>query len=206
MFIPMHKMKQLREAAKGGDERAKKILHAQLNGSDFSCDLDEFFAPKEEPVQEPVQEAEPNKSKLQIFLESNGVKEGDEDYNEFVEDFYNEFPEEKTNLGQKQEEVGQVDQVDQEEITEQDVQEEVDLTKDIAQGAIDLISKCDQTLMMVLQNDDIEDAVKKGIQTTLQEIKQTTLDNFEKIKKIKASLTKKEEKEAEKEVIQQENI
>ena len=63
-YIPCDKMTKLREAARNGDEMAKKILHAQLDEeADFSKDLDAFFAPKvEAPVVEekatdvPVQE------------------------------------------------------------------------------------------------------------------------------------------------------
>ena len=54
-YIPYDKMKSLREAAKNGDEMAKKILRAQLSDDeDFSCDLEEFFKPKEEP--KPIEE------------------------------------------------------------------------------------------------------------------------------------------------------
>ena len=49
-YIPYDKIKKLREDAKNGDERAKKILMAQLNDEeDFSADLDEYFKPAEEP-------------------------------------------------------------------------------------------------------------------------------------------------------------
>lgn len=54
-YIPYEKMKSLREAAKNGDEMAKKILRAQLSDDeDFSCDLEEFFKPKVEP--KPIEE------------------------------------------------------------------------------------------------------------------------------------------------------
>jgi len=50
-FIPIDKMKKLREACVNGDERAKKILKAQLGDEDFSVDLEDYFKPVEEPVQ-----------------------------------------------------------------------------------------------------------------------------------------------------------
>ena len=56
-YIPYKQMQQLREAARNGDERAKKILCAQLNDEDYCADLEEYFNPKTEP--EPVQEQEP---------------------------------------------------------------------------------------------------------------------------------------------------
>lgn len=55
-FIPTDKLLKLREAAKGGDEMAKKILMAQLNDKDFSSDLEAYFKPQEEKV-ETVEEA-----------------------------------------------------------------------------------------------------------------------------------------------------
>jgi len=62
-YIPHDKMAKLREAARNGDEMAKKILHAQLNPEeDFSQDLESFFAPKveeksvEEVAEAPVEE------------------------------------------------------------------------------------------------------------------------------------------------------
>ena len=48
-YIPYDKIKKLREAAKNGDERAKRILMAQLDDEqDFSADLDDYFKPAEE--------------------------------------------------------------------------------------------------------------------------------------------------------------
>ena len=188
-FIPIDKMKQLREAAKNGDERARKILHAQLNGSDFSADLDSYFAPKPEPQAEPVQVSteqaaelgSPESKKLsglEQFLADNEITKDSPEYDDFVKDYYFEHPDEE-----------------HEEIHEEepDVDEELDLTKDIAQQLIQVISACDQTLVMILNNDDIEDTTKKGAMTTLQEIKNSVLDNFDKIKKVKKALCKKEE-------------
>lgn len=53
-YIPCEQMKKLREAAKNGDEMARKILMAQLNDEDFSKDLETYFKPKEEP--KPIEE------------------------------------------------------------------------------------------------------------------------------------------------------
>lgn len=55
-FIPINQLSKLREAAKGGDEMAKKILMAQLNDEDFSSDLEAYFKPQEEEA-ETVEEA-----------------------------------------------------------------------------------------------------------------------------------------------------
>ena len=98
-FIPIDKMKSLREAAKSGDANAIKILDMQMSGDDFGSLLDEFFQPK--PVQEalPTGTEEtnslPEKTKLEQFLEFNNVTKDSPDYDSFVEDFYNEFPNER---------------------------------------------------------------------------------------------------------------
>lgn len=186
-YIPADKMAKLREASKAGDERARKILFAQLDGNDFDSDLEEYFkpAPAPEAQNAPIEakatgpETPKAKAGLDSFLESNGVTKESPEYDDFVNDYYAEFPNERP-----------------EEAAQAEVGEEVDLTKSIAEGLIDIIGRCDQTLVLVLNNDDVEDTAKKGIMTTLQEIKQSILDNFDKVRKIKKSLCgKNEEKE-----------
>lgn len=58
-YIPFEQMQKLREAARNGDERAKKIIQAQLcDKEDFSADLDDYFKPQvEEPEEEPVEDS-----------------------------------------------------------------------------------------------------------------------------------------------------
>lgn len=108
-FIPIDKMKSLREAAKNGDTRARKIIIMQMNGEDFGSLLDEYFANPETPnkVEETSKteqivnkEISPNAvednditdPKLKKFLEYNGVKKGDVDYESTIEAYYQEFP------------------------------------------------------------------------------------------------------------------
>lgn len=190
-FIPIDKMRQLREAAKQGDERAKKILRAQLNGSDYGSDLDAYFAPKPEakplPASEqgtfsmPAQEHKPlNNPQLEEWLRSNGIKETDEDYEEALDEYYNEYPEQRPEPSEEQ---GQMPQA----------QAEVDLTKDIATSIFEAIKKCDETNMTLMQNNELDSAKKKGAMTTIQEIKQSLMDGAEKLVKIKDSLSKKED-------------
>ena len=62
----------------------------------------------------------------------------------------------------------------------------------------ELLSVCDKAIINVADDNenDITGATLKGTLSTLQEIKQSTLDAFEKIKELKASMNKKvEEKE-----------
>ena len=211
-FIPVDQIKQLREAAKNGDDRAKKILRAQLEGKDFGSELEAFFAqpgignmPMEEIGQKvsaiampgPVQENKgTGNPKLDKFLADNGVKEGDADYDDAVNDYYNEFPNERpATESAPQSDEQDIVGIDTE--TPADVEEEVDLTRDIASSIISAIQKCDETLLAIMQNEEIEDTSRKGAMTTLQEVKQSLFDSAEKIKKIKKSLTKEEEKEGE---------
>ena len=52
-YIPCDKIQKLREAARNGDEVAKRILMAQLDDeTDFSKDLDEYFKPQKEEIEE----------------------------------------------------------------------------------------------------------------------------------------------------------
>lgn len=52
-FIPIERLKKLREASQNGDESAIRILKMQLDGKDdFSNDLEEYFRPKPEPEPE----------------------------------------------------------------------------------------------------------------------------------------------------------
>ena len=111
-FIPIDKFTKLREAAKAGDLRAKGVLDKYLNGSDYAADLDAYFKPVETPAPTKVienqgnpgseQEAKattgPGNAKLDQFLADNGIKEGDLDYEDAIEDYFNEFPEERTEI------------------------------------------------------------------------------------------------------------
>lgn len=112
-FIPIDRMKVLREAAKSGDSRAKKILIMQMNDEDFSGLVDEYFeTPAIKPIEmsatkpgQPVIEPEPEleservvdnsditDERLREFLNLNGVQKGDEDYEDTLEAYYKEFP------------------------------------------------------------------------------------------------------------------
>ena len=56
-YIPCDKIKKLREAARNGDEVAKRILMAQLDDdADFSEDLENYFKPQEEEKIEEIAE------------------------------------------------------------------------------------------------------------------------------------------------------
>lgn len=93
-FIPVDKMKKLREAAKSGDEQAKLILRLQLDGKDYSSNLDEYFAPKVEPVAQEVEvvkdEDKGNDARLEKFLADNGITKDSPEYQDSVDQFLSE--------------------------------------------------------------------------------------------------------------------
>ena len=202
-FIPIDKMRQLREAAKQGDERAKKILRAQLDGSDYGADLDAYFAPKPEakpaqgqfsmPAKEPGEMPKgvgTGNAQLDEWLRSNGIHETDEDYEDALNEYYMEYPEQRP-----AEDTLPIMHLDglKDYQDEQAASEEVDMTKEIAQSIFEAIKICDQTNLSLMQNNELDPAKKKGAMTTIQEIKQSLMDSAEKLVKIKDSLTKNEE-------------
>lgn len=198
-FIPVDQMKKLREAAKNGDTRAKAILQAQLGGQDYTADLDAYFKPAPETkiinnTGNPgsVSEAKATKStgnaKLDAFLADNGVQEGDPDYEDAINDYYNEFPNEMPeDYGKPKEEYARVDLPNPEQETKMN-----EAAKDLGKMLIDVISECDKEMLEIMQDESIDDNAKKGAMTSLQEIKQNMLDNIDKIRKIKKSFVKQE--------------
>lgn len=195
-FIEIEKMKKLREAAKNGDERAKKILQAQLKKEDYASDLDAFFAPA--PAQTKVinnygnpgsaTEAKATQgtgnAKLDAFLADNGVSEGDEDYEDALNDYYNEFPEERPAEQPKP------------DIPEQTPEQEAKMeaaAQDLGKLLLNVIQECDKEMLEIMQDDSIDGNAKKGAMVSLQEIKQSMIDNMEKIAKVKKGFEPKQE-------------
>ena len=195
MFIPVDQMKKLREAAKNGDGRAKAILQAQLNGTDYAADLDAYFKPIEEPAGNPGSVTETKategtgNARLDAFLADNQVKKGDPDYEDALNDYYNEFPEDMPeDWGKPKSEENPVSETNPEQEAKME-----EAAKDLGKMLIDVISECDKEMLEIMQDDNIDDNAKKGAMTSLQEIKQNMLDNIDKIRKIKKSFEKNEE-------------
>lgn len=196
MFIPVDQMKRLREAAKSGDAKAKAILRAQLDGTDYTADLDAYFKPVEDPKSAPAGnpgsavETKATKgtgnARLDAFLADNGVQEGDEDYEDAINDYYNEFPEDMpADWGKPKAEEEPAPNPEQEAKME-------DAARDLGKLLIDVISECDKEMLEIMQDETIDDNAKKGAMTSLQEIKQNMLDNIDKIRKVKKSFAKEE--------------
>lgn len=192
-FIPIDQMRKLREAAKNGDERAKKILQAQLKKEDYTSDLDAFFAPAPAKTQVinnygnpgSANEAKATKgtgnAKLDQFLLDNGVSEGDPEYEDAINDYYNEFPDEMP------EDYGKSKPTP---APEQEAKME-DAAKDLGKLLLDVIAECDKEMLEIMQDDAIDGNAKKGAMVSLQEIKQSMIDNMEKIAKVKKGFEQK---------------
>ena len=177
-FIPVDKMTKLREASKNGDANAIKILDMQMSGDDFSSLLEEYFQPKQQaPVESKSLPAKGEKSKLEQFLEFNGVTKESPDYDSFVEDFYNEYPNERPNAKTSQEPVEGGNE---------------SFLLPLIQEEIKAIGDYNAAIMTVMEMDELGDATKKGIMTKLEEIKRDEMEHLDELKRMKVSLEKKE--------------
>lgn len=187
-FIPIDKMKKLREAAKNGDERARKIIAMQLAGKDdFSADLDDYFNPhqpqqtmstqasgvQQKPAMPKHKDCNPN---LLKFLGDNGVAEDSADYDGYVKDFYNEFPNEKPQIGQMEQKGPDCDVFDR-----------------LIEDEIEAVTGYQQALLEIINDDSIGEATKKGIIADLEEIKRDEIEHLEKLKRLKSSKCEKKE-------------
>lgn len=198
-FIPIDKMKILREAARNGDERAKKILNMQMNDEDFSSLLEEQFStPKTEDKGILVKESNLPDDKLQKFLKYNNVKEGDEDYESTVEAFYKEFPKARPVAEAKATDGDDIELPNDEDNTsiygedDEPIQEDKSFIDDLIQDEYEAIEQYNKAISEILKLDE-GDSLKKGLITDLEEIRRDEFDHVEKLKRMKSSLTKKEE-------------
>ena len=223
-FIPVEKMKSLREAAKNGDPRAKQILKMQMDGEDFSSLLEEHFKAPTEIKKEETVVANPEihneitDPKLKKFLEYNGVKPGDPEYNDTVEAYYQEFPkarpgaqknlemkatetdvdvklpdDEEDNHSIYDEEDGDVtfDSPTQHYVEEQ--KQEISVFDKLMNEELDAIHSYDEAILEIMKSEEHSDTEKKGIIAKLEEIKRDEAEHFEELKHLKESSVKKEE-------------
>ena len=233
-FIPIDKIKSLREAAKNGDARAKQILTMQMNGEDFSALLEEYFKEPNEKVEaktktvsnpeihaKSITNEEITDPKLKKFLEYNGVKPGDPDYESTVEAYYEEFPKARPGANKPLEMQATETDVDVKlpEDSEEDNhsiydEEDEEIKDDVKfdsptqhyveneeKSVIDLliddeyeaIEGYDKAISEIAKM-ELSEAVKKGVIADLEEIRKDEFDHVEKLKRIKESIIKKEEK------------
>ena len=229
-YIPFDKIKSLREAAKNGDARARKILIMQMNGEDFSSLLEEYFAnPEQSKEEKPVATSTPiiedndiTDPKLKKFLEYNGVKKGDQDYESTIEAYYQEFPKARpqaskglemkatdTNIdvqlpndddgssiyGEEDEEIEddvKFDSPTQHHVQETVATEEKNCIDTLIEDEYEAIVGYDKAISEIMRM-DLSDAIKKGVIADLEEIRRDEFEHVEKLKRMKESSNKKEE-------------
>lgn len=237
-YIPFDKMKSLREAAKNGDARARKIIIMQMNDEDFGSLLDQYFAKPETPNKagetskteqmvnkeispDTVEDNDIADPKLKKFLEYNGVKKGDVDYESTIEAYYQEFPKARPGVnletkatntdvvlpndeddgssiyGEEDEEIE--DAVKFDSPTQHHVQETVateeknDIFDKLMGEEIDAIRSYDDAILKVMDSSQYNDNEKKGIIAKLEEIKRDEREHWEELKRLKENSIKKEE-------------
>lgn len=167
-FIPVDKMKKLREAARNGDERAKKIIAMQLGGKeDFGPLMNDYFSQPlvEETSTGAVEEKHESyglkKSEigdgLKKFLEFNGINEDSPDYQSYVDDYYKENPNEKpveNGLGEAEEECETKKQLEK-----------------VRKEEIDAIDSYSKAITVVMNDTTISPNKKKKIISRFKEIR-----------------------------------
>lgn len=201
-YIPFEKMKALREAAKSGDERAKKIIIMQMNGEDFGSLLDQYFTKPEESNKVEDHSDTTEDSKLNKFLEYNGVKKGDMDYDSTVEAYYKEFPKERqhdtfetkatesepnnTSIYGEEDEPIEDDQFGKEkQLSSMHHGLEGDIFSKLMGEEIDAIRSYGDAILKIMSCEKYNDNEKKGIIEKLEEIRRDEQEHWSELKHLK---------------------
>lgn len=201
-YIPFEKMKALREAAKNGDERARKIIIMQMNGEDFGSLLDQYFTKPEESNKTEDHSDTTEDSKLNKFLEYNGVKKGDMDYDSTVEAYYKEFPKERkhdtfetkatesdsdnTSIYGEEDEPIEDDQFAKEkELSSMHHGLEEDIFSKLMGEEIDAIRSYGDAILKIMSCEKFNDNEKKGIIEKLEEIRRDEQEHWSELKHLK---------------------
>lgn len=150
MFIAKDKFDKLREAMRNGDEKAAAILQS-FRSDDGNCSslMEEYFKPESEVETENVPEVStpevevngaPEMSRLEKYLADNEVKEGDDNYDEYVSEFYEMFPNEKPHE-------------ENSEVVPEEVEEKEDLITPLVDDEIEAIEEYQKFLNELLPSD-----------------------------------------------------
>lgn len=208
-YIPFEKMKSLREAAKNGDERARKIIIMQMNGEDFGSLLDQYFTKPEESNKTEDHSDTTEDSKLNKFLEYNGVKKGDMDYDSTVEAYYKEFPKERkhgtfetkatesdsdnTSIYGEEDEPIEGDQFGKEkQLSSMHHGLEEDIFSKLMGEEIDAIRSYGDAILKIMSCEKYNDNEKKGIIEKLEEIRRDEQEHWSELKHLKEISFKRE--------------
>lgn len=174
-FIPIDKMSKLREASKNGDANAIKILDMQMSGEDFGSLLDEFFQPKPEAVEETKSLPQKSQSKLEQFLAFNNVTKDSPDYESFVEDFYNEFPDERNKPSMVENPVQQI---------EEDKDGFDSIIRDLIKDETDAINEYSKAITKLMNDESLDDLHKKRVIARLKEIRGDEEEHFHQLNEL----------------------
>lgn len=201
-YIPFEKMKTLREAAKNGDERARKIIIMQMNGEDFGSLLDQYFTKPEESNKAEDHSDTTEDSKLNKFLEYNGVKKGDMDYDSTVEAYYKEFPKERQHdtfetkatesdsdnasiYGEEDEPIEDDQFGKEKELSSMHHELEEDIFSKLMGEEIDAIRSYGDAILKIMSCEKYNDNEKKGIIEKLEEIRRDEQEHWSELKHLK---------------------
>lgn len=185
-FIPVQKMKTLREASRNGDDRAKKILEMQLKGTeDFGSLLDEYFAPKPEQTEsaqvEETSTGATNVDKgLQEFLEFNQINEDSPDYQSYVDDYYKENPKPQNGLG----EVEHNEEHNHEHEYEHSECESKEQLEKVRKEEVDAVDSYSKAITVVMNDTTVDDNKKRKIISRLKEIRGDEEEHFRELNEL----------------------
>lgn len=194
MFIHKEKFQKLFDASANGDEKAKAILDAFMNdGEGCSEMIDEYFRPipapeaKNEATIE-IKSEDPERAKmsgLEKFLSDNQIKEGDDDYEEFVNSYYDMFPDQRNPEPEPA-------STPAPEVKEEEESGSTDLESFIKEE-LDGVGKYDKLIIEFTTMPGLSEAVRSGIVGKIQKIKEDELAHISVLRDIANTIAKKGE-------------
>ena len=189
MFISKDKFTQLREASRNGDEKAAEILKTFRDGGEHVSEMiEEYFAPKvEEPEikEEPKEEERGEMSRLDKFLADNDITPESPDYEEYVEEFNNMFPNEKVEIAKES---------SKEEPKEEEEEPDVLDMQKLIEDESEAIEGYDKKILEIT-NLDMDSTLKMGIIAELTQIKNEEIRHLNSLQELENKLHNKEEQQ-----------
>ena len=197
-FIPVDKMKTLREASRSGDERAKKIILMQLSGKeDFGPLLDEYFQPKPETVAstdvaveqkatDPVSKATEKETPFEMYLRENEITLDDNNRDNVIREF-EEMTGNKVELSEEHEE-------------KQEGPEYEELIKKLMKEESDAVDSYSKGITQIMNCECLDDTQKRRFIARFKEIRGDEEEHFRELKELLSVSASKEEEITEQEV------
>lgn len=202
-FIPIDKLKALREAAHNGDERARKILHMQMNGEDFSGLFEEHFKPVEPKSEIETQVSgvgNEDNERLQKFLDDNGISKDSPEYDSAVKEFYAEVGEKPGNTEKVEEKVEELGNeiTDGEPVSGKETERDdfENIIKDLMKEESKAIDDYSKAITQVMNMPEFNEKQLKRAIARFKEIRDDETEHFNELK----ALLKNEDGEIEEEL------